>query len=142
METMIIFDALLKILLSGLMGSICGLFIYFVDYTFWKGAIFDFYLPWLAKLLLKYFSPKELKKLMALKSTMSNDDFDDILKDKATEEVFFYKMLGGCPICFGMWIAMASYAIICYFTFLEWYFCFPYMFVSSWQIRKLVKATY
>lgn len=139
---MIIFDALLKVLLAGLMGSTCGLFVYFVDYTFWKGAIFQFYLPWLAKTLLKIFNKKELEKIKGLKPTMPEEDFNELLKDAASEHVFFYKMLGGCPVCFGIWIAMTSYVIICYFTFLEWYFCFPYIFVSSWQVRKLVKATY
>lgn len=125
-----------------IMGSVCGMAIYFIDYTFWKGAIFDFYLPWLAKRLLKSFKPKEYKHLLDLKPTMNPDEYDELLKESAQENVFFYKMLGGCPVCFGMWIAIISWTIISYFTMLDWYYAPAYIFISSWQVRKLVKATY
>jgi hypothetical protein len=142
MITLLIIDAFFKMLLAGLMGSICGMFIYFIDYTFWPGSIFKFYLPWLAKTLLKSFKPLIYKHILDLKSTLSKEDYEEILKDEAAKNVFFYKMLGGCPVCFGMWIAILSYVIICATTWLEWYYIFPYIFISSWQIRKLVGATY
>lgn len=142
MITLIIIDSLLKLLLAALMGDICGLFIYFIDYTFWPNSIFKFYLPWLAKIILKIFNPKIYKNVLDLKPTLPKEDYEEILKDEAAKNTFFYKMLGGCAVCFGMWISIISYIIIYSTTWLEWYYFFPYVFVSSWQIRKLVGATY
>lgn len=136
MTTSVITNHILLILLTGLMGYICGLFSYLLDFCFWPGSVFKFYLPWLANTLVKLFKPDKYKEIMLLE----NGTIENLIAE--AEDIFFYKMLGGCATCFNIWVAMISYAFICCFTALPWYFCFPYILVSSWNIRKLTGVVY
>ncbi len=139
MITFAIINSILLILLSALMGATCGLCSYFLDFCFWPKSIFKGYLPWLAKTLVRIFKPKIYKEISLLNSC--DAQYQNYTSE--AENIFFYSMLGGCAVCFNIWIAMLTYFIICMkVDFLPWYYCPVYIFVSSFTIRKLVKATY
>lgn len=138
MTTFAIIDNILLLLLTGLMGFLCGLFSYFLDYCFWPGSIFKFYLPWVAKNLVKSLRPEKYKETMLSSDPKAREE--NFLAE--ADHIFIFKMLGRCPTCFNIWIAMLSYTLICCFTALPWYFCFSYILVSSWNIRRLTGAVY
>lgn len=125
-------EVIFKLILAGMAGMVCGLFSYLLDYCFWKGNIFEGYLPWLAKVMVRRFKPDRYELVHG---------HEDLLIQEA-ESIGLYKLLGGCSVCLNVWIAMISWTVICALSFFEWYYCFPYIVYSSWMIRKQVKATY
>lgn len=129
-----IYDALAviaTIVACGMMGAVCGLLSYFLDYTFWPGSIFKFYLPWLAKRVLKGTPDYKFLAVMG----------DEQLMQEAGNK-FWYKVLGGCSVCLNIWLAMISWMVICFLTPFAWYYGFAYIMVSSAVIRRLVGAVY
>ncbi len=128
-------EAILLLFLSGGMGMVCALFSYFLDYSFWPGSIFKFYLPWLARNVLYYDDVKKHSQLIMI-ATLHPETYNQQLIDTAQDK-FWFKILGGCSICFNIWIALISWVIISSFTFFPWYYAFPYILVSSRYLRKL-----
>jgi hypothetical protein len=117
---------------------ILALFSYFLDYTFWRGSVFQAYLPWLAKIQLKKFDKKQYELIKA----MPEKEARVANYIQAAEQYFFFKMLGGCVICLNIWIGFYSWLLISWHFDLEWYFGFAYIMTSSWLIRKLVGVVY
>lgn len=132
-------DAIACMILSGLMGAVCGLFSWFLDYCFWRGNIFQGYLPRLAVWTLKVTGHRDYKSVQAVKTL--HGQWHEMATDSASE-VGIYKMLGGCAVCLNFHIAFWSWVTICYFSPLEWYYGFSYILVSSAVIRKAVGAVY
>jgi hypothetical protein len=130
-------EIIVKVILSAMLGMVCALFSYFLDYCFWEGSIFEKYLPWLAKNVVKLHNKKEFEIISKLPKESQEKEFLNVAPD-----YFIFKPLGGCAVCMNIYIALISYALISYFTGLQWYFAIPYIFVSSAFLRKLVKATY
>lgn len=129
---------ILQILTVSLMGIVNALFGYFIDYCFWKGSIFGFWLPFLAKQICKVKYPETYDIAIKLKPEEGN-----AIMETECSTVFFYKIMGGCVICTNIWIGMFSWAAIVYFSgIFEWYYGIVYLMVSSAFLRKLVKATY
>lgn len=137
MDVFVISEIIGKLILSALMGMICSLFSYFLDYCFWEGSIFGFYLPWLAKKLVKNRLPNEYELISKLPKESQPQEFEN-----AAHQIWFFKPLGGCAVCMNVYIAVISYTMISLVSGLEWYYSFTYIFVSSAFLRKLVKATY
>lgn len=127
MET--ILYILLQLVTVGLLGIVNALCTYFLDYTFWKGAIFQKWLPFMSRTLLKIHGkaiPKD----------------DDTAKDEAST-YFLYKVLGGCPVCTNIWMGFVAWTIISLSTNLfPIYFAIPFLMISNAFLRKLVGATY
>ena len=120
------------------MGTINALFSYFLDYTFWKGSIFQKWLPFLADTLCKiYFKETyKLTKDMDPESKMFE-------REQLATKCFLYKVLGGCPVCTNIWIGFISWSAILFFTdIFQWYYGIVYLMVSSAVLRKFVGATY
>jgi hypothetical protein len=130
-------DILLKLILAGCLGYLCALLNYLIDYCFWQGSIFKNWLPWLAKVLVKFFKPKEYKDILLLEASAQANNLI-----AEAEGIFFYKVLGGCSVCTNVWLCFITWAIIFPLTFFEWYYLFPYLLVSSFYIRKFVGAVY
>jgi hypothetical protein len=137
MDLFIAAEIVIKLILASLLGMVCSLFSYFLDYCFWEGSIFEKYLPWLAKKVVKQFNKKEYELISKLPKESQQAEFLNIAPD-----YFIFKPLGGCAVCMNIYIAVISYALISCFTSLEWAYCLVYIFVSSAFLRKLVKATY
>ena len=57
-------------------------------------------------------------------------------------DLFFYKMLGGCPNCFNVWVAGFSWVLICVFADFPWWGLFPYILYSNKTIRELTGSVY
>lgn len=139
---MTICEAIACLLLSGLMGGVCGLFSYLLDYCFWKGNIFQWYLPWLAGVAVKKYKPGAFRSIMNMKDCAGpSSGWRDALISEA-EGVAMYKLLGGCAVCLNVHIAVYSWVGFCLITPMAWYYGFPYVLVSSLVIRKLVGAVY
>lgn len=132
-----VYTYMLLIGLTAMMGALCGLLSYFLDYCFWPQSIFKWYLPWLAGRVIKSRYPAKYELL--IKEPVA--DMGERLTGEA-QNMFWYKILGGCSVCFNIWLALISWAVICIFTPLAWYYGFSYLLTSSWLIRKLVGATY
>lgn len=130
-------EIIFKVILAGLLGSVCALFTYFLDYCFWDGSIFENYLPWLAKKIVKAFDPKAFDLISKLPLDAQKNEFLN-----HAPEFFIYKPLGGCAVCMNVYIAAISYALMSFLSSLEWYYFPVYILVSSAVLRKFVKATY
>lgn len=139
METEILFMLLLKTATIMLMGAICALFSYLLDYTFWPGSIFGKYQPWLAETLLKRRFPDEWAEVRLLPLEAQEDNFMD-----RAQKIFLFKVMGGCIVCTNVWIGFISWACImavsCYYNVhFHWLYGFPYVLTSSAVLRKLLK---
>lgn len=122
-----IFEAIVLLILSSGMGVVCGLTSYFLDYTFWPGSINQWYLPWLAKWVLR--DEANIDVLIKL----GPDSYMPFAEKK-----FWFKILGGCAVCFNIWLALISWTIICLWpgSIFTWYYGFAYIMVSSAVIRN------
>lgn len=134
-----IYEVLMKICLASVLGIFCGLLSYFLDYCFWKGNIFQWYLPWLASRMVKKKNRLLWQRINEL-SGYTGSWRDEIVA--AAEGYPWFKVLGGCSVCLNVWIGLWTWAAICWFSPLELYYGFFYVLVSSWMIRKLVGAVY
>lgn len=134
-------EIICSLILAGMMGVLCGLFSYFLDYCFWKGNIFSWYLPWLAMVNLKKRKPVVFQQIKAMRADGFGIDWQEQATSMA-EELPMYKLFGGCAVCLNIWIAVLSWVVFCLITPFSWYYGFSYVLLSSWMIRKLVKAEY
>lgn len=125
------FDLLLILLwmaVSLASGVFIALFSYFLDFCFWPGNIFKFYLPWLAKVVLR--KRPDFQALANLPPTE--------LVDLASDNPYF-KLLGGCVVCFNTWHCIVSFFLV-YALFPVPIWCFlPYLVTSSYVVRRLAK---
>lgn len=130
MEMLFLIDTILTIVVVAMMGVVCGLLSYFLDYCFWPGSIFKGYLPFIAKLLM----PKADKdEVMMLKADARPQAF----VDRATD-IMLFKLLGGCVYCFNVWLTFISFAIINSCLHFGWYYIFVYTTISHFFLRKII----
>ena len=116
------------------LGAINSLFSYFLDYCFWDGSIFGFWLPRLAKFNLRIFASKRLKFIEAGKKSTEYDN--ELIKN--AQNMFFFKILGGCAICTNIWIGAFTYAFVAFKIDLSFIYIFPYLLFSSFVLRKIM----
>lgn len=124
MELFYYLDIIVTIVLVGLIGIACGLFSYFLDYCFWPGSVFKFYLPWLARTVLP---SSECKEVELLAPELRPEEYV-----RRAENYMLFKLLGGCMYCFNVWITFASFSVLPF----EWYYIFVYTPVSHFFLRK------
>lgn len=134
METIYLLDLILTIGLVTLFGWICALFSHLLDYCMWQGSIFANYLPWLSKALLKFFQPLEYGECVNLPEPTRSHEIM-----RRAENIFFFKILGGCVICTNVWITLFSWQIIWYFSGIHYAYLIVYTVSSSFFLRKIVK---
>lgn len=125
------------ILLAFTLGAINALFSYFLDFCFWKGNAFGFWLPLLAEFLLKRKNPAKFKALKSAKDN-NNPEYENMLIESVSH-FFLYKVLGGCPPCTNIWIGFASFFFVHVFLGLSWFYAIPYLLFSSYVLRKIMK---
>lgn len=124
MELFYYLHIIVTIVLVGLLGVACGAFSYFLDYCFWPGSVFKFYLPWLARTVL----PKsECKEVELLSKELRANEYVH-----RAENYMLFKLLGGCMYCFNVWITFASFALLPF----EWYYIFIYTPAAHFFLRK------
>lgn len=130
-----IFLILGYILLSIVLGSLNALFSYFLDFCFWEHNIFGKYLPWLAKINLKTFDKKKYNELKLVKN---NSEYENMLIDGAMNMPFF-KVLGGCIICFSVWTGLFNFILIYNLIEIPFFYFIPFSLFSSFILRKINK---
>lgn len=136
MDIQIILFILFNIVFVMVLGGICALFSYLLDYCIWPGSIFGKYLPWLSETLLKQQYPDEWKEVTLLPKQDQENHFIE-----RAGKIFFFKILGGCIICTNIWIGFISWIAIELFSAFSfnWLYAFPYILTSSTILRKLLK---
>jgi hypothetical protein len=110
---------------------------WFLDFCFEEGNIFGGYRTWLAKVLLgKRAHIPNLRK--------GTPAYNEELQNIAFEHSFLYKPLGGCVVCFNIWLSVPVY-IMCMWLFkvdfsIISHFClwFIYAVISNSILRKLL----
>lgn len=125
---------MLKIACLTMMAGTNALLSYFLDYCFWENSIFSSYLPWLSKKILK---KKDIHAYTEVKL------LDESLRDNEyvarASNMFFFKMLGGCVICFNVWISFFTFSWIVFLFDFSFSFLPIYILTSHFFIRKLSK---
>lgn len=136
MDITLAMTVIATIFLVFILGAINSLFSFFLDYCFWDGSIFGSWLPFLAKVNIKFWNKKEWDLLQTQKE---HEDYEQMLLDSA-ERYPFFKILGGCAICTNMWLAFLSFTIVNwqFFHLSNWY-VIPYALFSSFVLRRLLK---
>lgn len=124
METAEMIASLITISLVATLGIACGLFSYFLDYCFWPGSVFKFYLPWLARTVLPC---SECKEVNMLSKELQPEEYV-----RRAENYMLFKLFGGCMYCFNVWITFISFSVLPF----EWYYIFVYTPVSHFFLRK------
>lgn len=125
------------IFLAFILGSINALFSYFLDFCFWEGNVFGFWQPFLAKTLLKAFKPNIYLSLEGARKN-KNPEYSNMCIEQA-HKMFLYKILGGCPPCTNVWIGFITFPIINHFLQLGGFYSIPYLLMSSFVLRKIMK---
>lgn len=125
MELFYYLHIIVTIVLVALLGVSCGAFSYFLDYCFWPGSVFKFYLPFLARTVLPKSERKEVELLE--KSLRANEYVH------RAENYMLFKLLGGCMYCFNVWITFISFSLLPF----EWYYIFIYTPAAHFFLRKI-----
>jgi hypothetical protein len=130
---------LVTILLQALIVSVFSLCLallsYLLDFCFWRHNVFGFWLPFLAKSIVK--RKNKLKYDYILKLENSETQTEMFLDNAATEPL--YKVLGGCSICLNIWLGFIAYPIIVVITGLSWWFMILFLLLASFILRKIQK---
>lgn len=130
---------LVTILLQALIVSVFSLCLallsYLLDFCFWRHNVFGFWLPFLAKSIVK--RKNKLKYDYILKLENSETQTEMFLDNAATEPL--YKVLGGCSICLNIWLGFIAYPIIVAITGLSWWFMILFLLLASFILRKIQK---
>lgn len=130
---------LVMILLQALIVSIFSLCLallsYFLDFCFWRHNIFGFWLPFIAKSIVKR---KNKVKYDYILSQPSEETQTEMFLDNAAIEPL-YKVLGGCSICLNIWIGFITFPIIVLVTGFSWWFMILYLLLASFILRKIQK---
>jgi hypothetical protein len=112
-----------------------ALFSYLLDFCFWRHNVFGFWLPFLAKSIVK--RKNKLKYDYILKLENKETQTEMFLDIAATEPL--YKVLGGCSICLNIWLGFIAYPIIVAITGLSWWFMILFLLLASFILRKIQK---
>jgi hypothetical protein len=117
-----------------------GALSYFINYTFYEGSIFGAWLPFLARMIAKHrvkkgtLSASEFKAVNGM-ITNARESSMIALVDRA----FFYKILGGCPICSNVWQGILTFWIWYFWLGLSLGFYLPYVILGNFCLRKMDK---
>ncbi len=126
---------ILKLITLCILGGICGLLGYFLDYCFQEHSVFQKYLPWLAKTLVRSQKPSDYKEVMMLKPELR--DYEFITRALG---IFHYKMLGGCSICFNVWLSATGFILLNLGLSFGWFYLPVFTLTSHLVLRKLMKV--
>lgn len=134
METTQMISVAISIGFAAFLGALNSLLSYFLDYCFYEGSIFGFWLPTLAKANLAFFRPAQYQ---SVKSAKKNPEYDNMLCQMA-QDMFFYKVLGGCIICSNIWLGAVTFTVIWACFGFSYFLIFPYLLFSSFVLRKII----
>lgn len=128
-----------QVLIPALIVSLCAfhlaLFSYFLDFCFWRGSIFDFWLPFTARSIAKVSYPDKYAHIMKISD--KNERNQQFVELMGTKQNKLHKFLGGCYICLNFWIGMASIPLVIYLTGVSAWFMPFYLLAGSFFLRKV-----
>jgi hypothetical protein len=136
---------------TAIFATCCALLSYLLDFCFYRGNVFAFYLPWLARTIMrnsKYADDRKLvEQYVHARDTRSPySDADDAHLHAAEDQMLaaagnhpLYKMLGGCIVCFNIWCAAVTFVGLHFLTGLQWWYMLPYILFASFVLRRVVK---
>lgn len=147
--TYVTIQTILTVIIVSIMSFALAAFTYFLDFCFRKHNVFDFWLPWLAKTLTKFRYPMKYSHIMKGPENDRDKRFIETVEDYG-----YFKMLGGCSICFNIWIGFVT--MYFFVSFLNAYISLPfgynwlvcikvflvlyYLTVSNFILRKMTNT--
>lgn len=135
-QTLAMIQIILQIIIVSIMAFGLCLLSYLLDFCFWRHNVFGFWLPFLAKSIVKRKNKLKFDYILNLKD---KDQQTEMFIDEAANQPL-YKVLGGCAICLNIWIGFATYPLIVVFTGFSWWFMPLYLLLSSFILRKIMKV--
>lgn len=119
-----------------LFGLFLALFSYFLDFCFWRGNVFGFWLPFVAKAIVKRKNPLKYQYIC---NVSDKKEQEGLFIDEAGENPLF-KVLGGCSICLNIWIGFATFPFISYLLDISYWYMIVYLLSASFILRKIMKV--
>jgi len=117
-------------------GAVLALFSYFIDFCLWKGNIFGFWLPFLAKMICKKFFRVKFDNISKITNKDQREQtFIDTVGDHG-----LFKVLGGCAICLNIWFGFVSIPFVFIPLEIPIYYAIVYLMMSSFILRKIMKV--
>lgn len=119
-------------------GFILALFSYFLDFCFYKGNIFGFWLPFLAKMITMKKYPLKYCQIedMIISEDQKKSKYIHLVEDDQSP---LYKMLGGCVICLNVWIGFITFPFIAVPLGISLWYYPVYILSASFFLRKITK---
>lgn len=130
---------ILTIVATALMGIVNALFSYFIDYCFWEGSIFGFWLPFISKRIAKVKFKTDYEMIMREPEEARPGSFVELMEGK---KVLLFKFLGGCIICVNIWIGLTSWFFIYQSGLFAAWYGFVYILVGNAMLRQLTGVVY
>ena len=134
--TTLVMTILPNITACSLFGLFLALFSYFLDFCFWRGNVFSFWLPFVAKSIVKRKNPLKYQYIC---NVSDKKEQEGLFIDEVGENGLF-KVLGGCSICLNIWIGFVTFPFINYFLDISYFYMIVYLLSASFILRKIMKV--
>ena len=119
-----------------ILGLFLALFSYFLDFCFWRGNVFSFWLPFVAKSIVKRKNPLKYQYIL---NVSDKKEQEGLFIDEAGERPLF-KVLGGCSICLNIWVGFATFPVIHLLLGVSFWYMPIYLLSASFILRKIMKV--
>lgn len=119
-----------------LFGLFLALFSYFLDFCFWRGNVFSFWLPFVASNIVKRKNPL---KYQYISKVSDKKERQGLFVDEVGENGLF-KVLGGCSICLNIWIGFVTFPFINILLDISYWYMIVYLLSASFILRKIMKV--
>ena len=131
---------LVTLLIIASLSFINACYSYLFQFTLRIGAILGWWLPYLARTVVKLKSRAkyaEVQEKFLQHLQMKPDTEEDYFIDECQGN-FIYHLAGGCYICANFWGSLVRFAILyIYINLVEWYYIIPFILLSSFFLRKI-----
>jgi len=124
------------ITVSSILGLFLALFSYFLDFCFWRGNVFSFWLPFVASNIVKRKNPL---KYQYISKVSDKKERQELFIDEVGENGLF-KVLGGCSICLNVWIGFITFPFINILLDISYWYMIVYLLSASFILRKIMKV--
>lgn len=124
------------ITVSSILGLFLALFSYFLDFCFWRGNVFSFWLPFVASNIVKRKNPL---KYQYISKVSDKKERQGLFIDEVGENGLF-KVLGGCSICLNVWIGFVTFPFINILLDISYWYMIVYLLSASFILRKIMKV--
>jgi hypothetical protein len=125
-----------------MMGTVNALFSYLLDYCLWPGSIFGSWQPFIATALASIFYKEDFAKILKEPTRQAQDE--SFIELMGVKKCLIYKLFGGCIICMNVWIGMASWFAIWYWSggLFHPAYGFVYVLTGNAILRHLTGVVY